>query len=482
MVDAAGGRPLIEMGSRRTHEEAAVAAARAAYLAGLRHHLEPGGRPPARRPDGRHRRARLHAAARHRGRRLPGPGRRARAGHHAAGRHLRHRRGHPHRGRGGRPGPRRGPDRLRRPGVLAHQARAAARRARRDETRIVLSGDLDEYGSPRWPRRRSTPTGSAPRWSPARAPDRRLGLQAGRGRRPAGRQALGGQATHGGRKTAVRRHRATGTATEEVVRAAGRPGHAGRRPRRCRFRSCASGEAARPTAPSTESRDHLRARADDLPWAGPDAVPGRARDPDRPRGSRRDLTTTTTHAALLVVDVQNDFADPAGGLYVRGGEEVVAPISVEVAAAQDAGAPSSTPRTGTPSRRRTSRRTAASGRCTASATRGAPSCTPTCRCTDRWCARGLRRGRLLRLLGARPGHRRSAAPTQLQSLLDTRRAGGSSSPASPATTASRRPRSTASGSATRSWCRWRLTRFVELAPGDADDAIAEMRAAGVTLS
>lgn len=35
MVDAAGGRPLIEMGSRRTHEEAAVASARAAYLAGF---------------------------------------------------------------------------------------------------------------------------------------------------------------------------------------------------------------------------------------------------------------------------------------------------------------------------------------------------------------------------------------------------------------------------------------------------------------
>jgi nicotinate phosphoribosyltransferase len=40
MVTAAGGpgsagRPLIEMGSRRTHEEAAVAAARAAYLAGF---------------------------------------------------------------------------------------------------------------------------------------------------------------------------------------------------------------------------------------------------------------------------------------------------------------------------------------------------------------------------------------------------------------------------------------------------------------
>lgn len=35
MVSAARGRPLIEMGSRRTHEEAAVASARAAYLAGF---------------------------------------------------------------------------------------------------------------------------------------------------------------------------------------------------------------------------------------------------------------------------------------------------------------------------------------------------------------------------------------------------------------------------------------------------------------
>ena len=35
MVTAARGRPVIEMGSRRTHEEAAVAAARASYLAGF---------------------------------------------------------------------------------------------------------------------------------------------------------------------------------------------------------------------------------------------------------------------------------------------------------------------------------------------------------------------------------------------------------------------------------------------------------------
>jgi nicotinate phosphoribosyltransferase len=35
MVSAASGRPIIEMGSRRTHEQAAVASARAAYLAGF---------------------------------------------------------------------------------------------------------------------------------------------------------------------------------------------------------------------------------------------------------------------------------------------------------------------------------------------------------------------------------------------------------------------------------------------------------------
>ncbi|MGH8969532.1 MAG: isochorismatase family protein [Actinomycetes bacterium] len=42
--------------------------------------------------------------------------------------------------------------------------------------------------------------------------------------------------------------------------------------------------------------------------------------------------------ALLVVDVQNDFADPSGGLYVRDGEQVVEPVNAEVRAAVDAGA------------------------------------------------------------------------------------------------------------------------------------------------
>lgn len=43
--------------------------------------------------------------------------------------------------------------------------------------------------------------------------------------------------------------------------------------------------------------------------------------------------------ALVVVDVQNDFADPRGSLYVKGGEVVPALANDEVAAAGRAGAP-----------------------------------------------------------------------------------------------------------------------------------------------
>jgi nicotinamidase/pyrazinamidase len=43
--------------------------------------------------------------------------------------------------------------------------------------------------------------------------------------------------------------------------------------------------------------------------------------------------------ALVVVDVQVDFADPRGGLYVAGGEEVVPVVNAEVEAACAAGSP-----------------------------------------------------------------------------------------------------------------------------------------------
>ena len=49
--------------------------------------------------------------------------------------------------------------------------------------------------------------------------------------------------------------------------------------------------------------------------------------------------TYDTRTALVVVDVQNDFADPAGSLSVRGGEQVVAAANAHVAQAAAAGAP-----------------------------------------------------------------------------------------------------------------------------------------------
>src|SRR5207342_3249007 len=45
-----------------------------------------------------------------------------------------------------------------------------------------------------------------------------------------------------------------------------------------------------------------------------------------------------TRTALLVVDVQHDFADVVGSLYVRGAEEIVPLVNDEVASAVDAGA------------------------------------------------------------------------------------------------------------------------------------------------
>jgi nicotinamidase/pyrazinamidase len=42
--------------------------------------------------------------------------------------------------------------------------------------------------------------------------------------------------------------------------------------------------------------------------------------------------------ALLVTDVQNDFADPEGSLYVRGGEDVVSVANREIGRALEAGA------------------------------------------------------------------------------------------------------------------------------------------------
>ena len=44
------------------------------------------------------------------------------------------------------------------------------------------------------------------------------------------------------------------------------------------------------------------------------------------------------HTCLLIVDVQNDFADPAGNLYVNGGADVVPLVNAETGRALTAGA------------------------------------------------------------------------------------------------------------------------------------------------
>jgi nicotinamidase/pyrazinamidase len=48
--------------------------------------------------------------------------------------------------------------------------------------------------------------------------------------------------------------------------------------------------------------------------------------------------TYDPRTALLIVDVQNDFADPSGSLAVRGGDEVVDALNAEISRATAAGA------------------------------------------------------------------------------------------------------------------------------------------------
>ena len=51
-----------------------------------------------------------------------------------------------------------------------------------------------------------------------------------------------------------------------------------------------------------------------------------------------ELPTYDDQSALLVVDVQNDFADPNGSLYVHGGEQIVPLVNREIDRATGTGA------------------------------------------------------------------------------------------------------------------------------------------------
>ena len=127
-------------------------------------HVQPGRRPPLRRAHHRHRRARVHAAARRRAGRVRGPGRRAGQETTLLVDTYDIAAGHPDRDRGRRAGAGRDPDRLGRP-ADAGRARPAScsTRSARPTRRSSSPATWTSTRSRRSPPSRSTPTAPAPR-------------------------------------------------------------------------------------------------------------------------------------------------------------------------------------------------------------------------------------------------------------------------------------------------------------------------------
>jgi nicotinate phosphoribosyltransferase len=224
MVTAAGDRPLIEMGSRRTHEEAAVAAARAAYLAGFSStsNLEAGRRygvPTS--GTAAHAFTLLHdseAAAFQAQLDALGTGTTLLVDTYDIAQGIRT--------AIEVAGPELGAVRIDSGdlAVLAREAREQLDSLGATKTRVILSGDLDEWaiaglsGTPVdvYGVGTSVVTGSG---APTAGMVYKLVEVDGR---PVAKRSEH-KATQGGRKTALRRHRATGTATEEVLVSRGTP-------------------------------------------------------------------------------------------------------------------------------------------------------------------------------------------------------------------------------------------------------------------
>jgi nicotinate phosphoribosyltransferase len=268
MVTAARGRPLIEMGTRRAHEEAAVAAARAAYLAGFAStsNLEAGRRygiPTA--GTAAHAFTLLHdsevaaftsqVAALGKQTTLlvdtydisqgirnaiavAGPGLRA----------IRIDSGDL--------------------SVLAQQSRDLLDSLGARDTKIIVSGDLDEYAI------------AALAAEPVDMYGAGTAVVTGSGSPTAGLvyklvevdgepvvKRSEHKATVGGRKTAVRRHKPTGTATEEIVMSQGAP-PAQANDRALQRPLVRAGEPVADLPTLAESRERLRAGLISIPWEG----------------------------------------------------------------------------------------------------------------------------------------------------------------------------------------------------------------------
>jgi nicotinate phosphoribosyltransferase len=270
MVSAANGRPIIEMGGRRTHEAAAVASARAAYLAGFSttSNLESGrtyGIPTA--GTCAHAFTLLHDSER--------------AAFTAQVEAL-----------GASTtllvdtyditegiktaievaGPELGAVRIDSGdvGVLARQARVQLDDLGARNTRIVVSGDLDEYAI------------AALRAEPVDAYGVGTSLVTGSGSPTAGMvyklvevdgRPVAKRSSHkesrAGRKAALRRHKPTGTALEEVVYvvSADAP-EAGAHDRELVVPLLRGGQPVASTATLDESRQRVRDGLVSLPWEG----------------------------------------------------------------------------------------------------------------------------------------------------------------------------------------------------------------------
>jgi nicotinate phosphoribosyltransferase len=269
MVSAANGRPLIEMGGRRTHEEAAVASARAAYLAGFAttSNLEAGRRygiPTAGTcahaftllHDSEHAAFTAQVEALGVDTTLLVDTYDITAGIQTAIEVA---------------GPSLGAIRIDSGdvGVLARQARAQLDSLGARNTRIVVSGDLDEYAI------------AALRAEPVDAYGVGTSLVTGSGSPTAGMvyklvevdgRPVAKRSSHkesrAGRKAALRRHKPTGTALEEVVYVRGASVSEGPDDRQLHVPLMRGGQPVDDLPTLEASRQRVREGLVSLPWEG----------------------------------------------------------------------------------------------------------------------------------------------------------------------------------------------------------------------
>jgi nicotinate phosphoribosyltransferase len=268
MVTAARGRPVIEMGSRRAHEQAAVAAARAAYLAGFAatSNLAAGRRygvPTA--GTAAHAFTLLHddepAAFASQVATL-GKATTLLVDTYDISEGIRR--------AVAAAGPGLGAVRIDSGdlSVLAQQSRELLDSLGAVDTKIVVSGDLDEFSIAAlaaepvdtYGAGTAVVTGSG---APTAGLVYKLVEVAGK---PVVKRSEH-KGTVGGRKTAVRRHKPTGTATEEVVVSQGTPEPAPH-DRALQRPYLVAGEPAPDLPGLADSREHLRAGLVAVPWEG----------------------------------------------------------------------------------------------------------------------------------------------------------------------------------------------------------------------